>query len=485
MSHPLYAAPKKSNCPDEVPHTAYQVDYVAVNCGRIVPASKRRIRFKFGFTNVEALSAGLTGQDCRGSEHEVIITWSLSSGKQAIAFDGQEVFFDIGDTTQSKLQYSWPDKSGRTLMVKVHAAPLSTKVNPDPDWRQYDLFIDGISYFHLRKIFQLCVFPKNTPDEALKFAQKLPPRALSNEPNHFTFECNRDVEYPPPQDDDALPTKLEKLEPEPVVVADLLSFDDSPAVDIAPSPVQLLTQTDYSSAQLVNFSSHASATNSFNAPTTAYAGTQHSLQAYAHNAYHTVTPTSSPGTSDIMNSNNQTSQAPSAMYSNYQINTDSPAVYGHNPFISDACVNYRLNVAPTTAYAPESNAPAPVTPLNSSFALVTFEPTRNTYDGAVKNLVNIDDLFGNSAAPITKASLNENMNQANAHKSLGELKGSSNTNAPKKPVMNTFNPAPAYQQQGMYPSHAPQQQQQQQYNTYHYNQQGYAQPGFQYQQPTC
>lgn len=67
MSHPMYAA-RKPNNNAQVTHAIYQVDYVAVNCGSIIPSSKRRIRFKFGYTDLESLERGEKGQDCRGSE---------------------------------------------------------------------------------------------------------------------------------------------------------------------------------------------------------------------------------------------------------------------------------------------------------------------------------------------------------------------------------------------------------------------------------
>merc|ERR1712176_1659664 len=111
----------------------YQVDFVAVNCGKIVRASKKKIRFRFGYSDKEALAAGKTGQDCRASEHEVIVIWSLSSGKQAIAFDGKEVFFDVCGASQTKLTYEWQDSRGHILEVVVHAAPYSSKMKPKPD----------------------------------------------------------------------------------------------------------------------------------------------------------------------------------------------------------------------------------------------------------------------------------------------------------------------------------------------------------------
>ncbi|KAL7550794.1 hypothetical protein ACHAWF_014002, partial [Thalassiosira exigua] len=218
--HPAYA-PKEQSTATVPPQVAYQVDYVAVNCGKIVAASKRRIRFKFGYTNLHALSQGKTSHDCRGSEHEVVIEWSLSSGKQAIAFDQQEVFFDVGGTTQSKLTHCWKDSLGHTLEVKVHAASMSTKFNPDADWKQYDLIIDGVSFFLMPKIFEIGT-GGNAPESFKlkpKFSQYTP-----NRPHQALFteaknESNRTTKA-------ILPPECSKPQPDPVKVADLLSFDE-------------------------------------------------------------------------------------------------------------------------------------------------------------------------------------------------------------------------------------------------------------------
>lgn len=223
MSHPLYAAPKKSRQPNDVPHQCYQVDFAAVNCGKMVAASKRRIRFKFGYTNVEAMSDGCTGQDCRGSEHDVTITWSLSSGKQSVVYDGKEMYFDVGDTT--KVKCTFKDKDDHTIEVKAHAAPMSTKSTPDPDWRQYDLLIDGISYFRYPKIYQLGVFDTDQREDGSV------PLAFRNKSPRAETSQRRSAEGPSyDYNTESVLPKEEESATKPVEVADLLSFDDSEIV---------------------------------------------------------------------------------------------------------------------------------------------------------------------------------------------------------------------------------------------------------------
>ncbi|KAL7471431.1 hypothetical protein ACHAXS_011719 [Conticribra weissflogii] len=500
MSHPMYAAPKKSIQPHEVPHTHYQVDYVAVNCGKMVAASKRRIRFKFGYTNLEALSQGQTGQDCRGSEHDVIITWSLSSGKQAIALDGQEVFFDVGDTT--KVNQAFRDKFGTTLHVKLHAAPLSTKANPDPDWKQYDLLIDGISFFKMPKIYEIGIKPKEM--DSPSFAHRFPPKAGNNEPtSYFTYDDEpvgrRRSEENKTRKEHELPSKEEtpKLpEPaaEPVQVADLLSFDDdvSPTPAVAPTPAPVMTdpsipQYDSSVAYATSYPAPAPTMSFLNnqhptqftqsfAPTAdqaeapSFATLQQSQPVYqAPVTQNVITPNSSPGAAETKYSNYNMDNS----FANYQTSNQVPPM-------------------PTGSFS-YSNAPSlvaqPSTTNETSTALVPSNPTPTCANNAVNSLVNLDDLFGTTSGPITKQSIEKNLNDINATKPLSELKGSnsSSNGGQKKPVMNSFNAHTVYpNQQGIYGGYASQQgtqmqQPQQQHNPYSY-QQGYSQS--QHRQPT-
>ena len=298
----------------------------------------------------------------------------------------------------------------------------------------------------------------------------------NNEAKYFTYDepvRSENRKYEMPSEDHTLPIEQEQPkqervpEPEPVEVFDLLSFDDnnsSPPVAPAP-PVQPDQYAQNNYAPAANFyaapaptvssvynqgpsqytQSYAPSANPFNAPAPAFANTQAPQQtSYAPTTHTVITPTASPGNSE-------------PMYSNYQINGAPPAMQNT-----------------TTSYAP---APVAQPPVNS-FAMVPAETTPKGVDGVVNKLVNLDDLFGTSSGPITKQSVDQKMQDINAHRPLGELKGNSNNNAPKKPVMNTFNATPTYPHQGMYGMQQQQQQPQQQYNNYGFqqnNQQGYAQ----------
>lgn len=204
----------------EVPHTFYQIDYASANCGRIVPMSKRRIRFKFGYTNMTAIYDGLVGHDCRGEEHEVSIMWSLSSGKQSIEYDGKVIFVNVCDMTDGKMTHSWYDKEGHYMKVIIHSLSTSLKQTQDAEWRQYDLLVDGISYFCAPKIYQIGVFPNRNAES-----------------KQMGFAINKDH-----------PHVIEPSEPKPTEVVDLLSFDDFP---VTPTE-QIKTVTPHASPHANN-----------------------------------------------------------------------------------------------------------------------------------------------------------------------------------------------------------------------------------------
>lgn len=130
----------------------YQIDFSAVACGKTVSSSKRRIRWRFGFSNQEALGLGETGTACRGEEHDVTLIWSVTSGKRLIFSDGQELHYSTNRT--GVFEYSWTMRGNHVVKVIAHAAP---PMSGNPGFRQYDLFVDGLSFFNFPKVFELGV----------------------------------------------------------------------------------------------------------------------------------------------------------------------------------------------------------------------------------------------------------------------------------------------------------------------------------------
>jgi len=130
--------------------TPYQVDFSAIAAGKRVSSTKRKIRWRFGYANQHALADGRTGIDCRGEEHDVTIVWSITSGKRQISMDGKEVHYSTNRA--GLLEFNWQSKGNHVIKVTCHAAPPMTA---QPGFRQYDLSIDGQSFFTMPKVFQI------------------------------------------------------------------------------------------------------------------------------------------------------------------------------------------------------------------------------------------------------------------------------------------------------------------------------------------
>lgn len=133
----------------------YQIDFTAVASGKRIASTKRRVRWRFGFTNQEALASGMTGTDCRGEEHDITLVWSLTSGKRLVLADGQEVHYS--NSRSSVFEFSWTMRGNHVLKVIAHASPPigSNKHQRATPFRQYDFFIDGQSFFNLPKVYRL------------------------------------------------------------------------------------------------------------------------------------------------------------------------------------------------------------------------------------------------------------------------------------------------------------------------------------------
>jgi hypothetical protein len=105
---------------------------------------------RWGFASNEALSQGQTGIACRGEEHDVTMVWSLTSGKRQITVDGQEVHYS--SNRAGIVDFSWTMRGNHILKVVAHANP---PLSATPNFRQYDFFVDGQSFFDMPKVYEL------------------------------------------------------------------------------------------------------------------------------------------------------------------------------------------------------------------------------------------------------------------------------------------------------------------------------------------
>lgn len=139
-----------NNAHNRSPTQMYQIDFNAVAAGRHIAMSKRRIRWRFGFPNKEALEAGETGTGCRGTEHDVTVIWSVTSGKKVIIADSHHIHMSMDRS--SVFDHSFNLRGNHVARVCIHANPPTTSGT-----RQYELYIDGRSFFTLPKVFELGV----------------------------------------------------------------------------------------------------------------------------------------------------------------------------------------------------------------------------------------------------------------------------------------------------------------------------------------
>lgn len=135
----------------------YLIEFSCVNTGKRVASSKKRIVWKFGFTNQEALAQNKTGQDCRGEEHEVVLIWSVASGKRVVLFNNQEVHYS--NNRHAEFHCSWAIRphnrnggaNGASYNIQIVALLHPSHISH----KQYNLLINNQSVFDLPKISEL------------------------------------------------------------------------------------------------------------------------------------------------------------------------------------------------------------------------------------------------------------------------------------------------------------------------------------------
>ena len=82
----------------------------------------------------------------------MIIVWSITSGKRQIIMDGREIHFSSNRV--GVIDFSWNAKGNHVFKTICNATP---PLSPQPGYRQYDLLIDGQSFFRMPKVFELGV----------------------------------------------------------------------------------------------------------------------------------------------------------------------------------------------------------------------------------------------------------------------------------------------------------------------------------------
>lgn len=188
--------------PNKVFPVPYQVDFTVEAKGRHLDSTKRKLIWKFGFADPPAVFPQLhdaneniigdnsntnnntdgsivpysentkKGVECRGREHEIMLTWSLITSKVHIYVDSREIYRHEPIKDDIKLN-PWssqfhrgfdlpnPEFNGKhRIDIRCYArTPMGAK-NMVVDanggrFRQYDLTVDGLSYFSFPAMFEL------------------------------------------------------------------------------------------------------------------------------------------------------------------------------------------------------------------------------------------------------------------------------------------------------------------------------------------
>ena len=127
----------------------YQINFRSKRAGKHITATKRRITFQFGFSSATAIASGQSDVNCRGEEHEVVLVWSHISGKRELFMDGKPIHVSKGPRGNTKFQFTW---GIGPHVLKINANFKDQAKNFE---RQFDLFLDGITFFRFLKIYQL------------------------------------------------------------------------------------------------------------------------------------------------------------------------------------------------------------------------------------------------------------------------------------------------------------------------------------------
>jgi len=126
------------------------VDFCCEHIGKYIGSSKRRITWRFGFTNVHAAGEGKCGVDLGVEEHEVVLIWSVTSNKIKVFWNKTNSSHLLREKrTTGKVHISWESRSGEKFQILAHESKPEKKTKSSSNTSQYDLLIDGVSLFSL------------------------------------------------------------------------------------------------------------------------------------------------------------------------------------------------------------------------------------------------------------------------------------------------------------------------------------------------
>jgi hypothetical protein len=159
---------------------AYQIDWNISSSGKWISKTKLFAKFSFGLLD-KVKNANQTNSSNRNlyrgnKEHEVKVSWSIASGKKRVWLDDKEVQYLLEKTNGKsidggKFEISFSLVDNDEHMIKIVAFGNTPGIFAS-DFRQFDLFIDGCSFFDLqRRVFfkSMRVLKQSCNDEKEEF----------------------------------------------------------------------------------------------------------------------------------------------------------------------------------------------------------------------------------------------------------------------------------------------------------------------------
>lgn len=446
----------------------YQVDWQAEAKGKRLSSTKRRVQFRFGFSSAEAIQAGQMGPACRGEEHEVVLTWSLTSGKRTVTYDGKQVHYSKSKSvSDTNFGTTFPIDGGHT--VKLIANAVAPMFASDPNFRQYDLVLDGCSFFNMPKIFELGTKTqaRRAPTRAVRPVAPRPPASHTRPKAALApVRAAKAAAVPSTQDllGDAFGDSNDLVssnQPPPPP-----SLPEAPAHDPF-SPAA--TQQSYESVTTSILSAYGcSSAPALAANSQALVPVQSTTSPYALSPVTPQTTVSPTATAPVVNPPNVYSPAPQTP--TFQAPHQAPLFPSQQPPITPQQLQYRSEPAHVSGSTSPTSVICPEQPqVQLTMKPLTFDEIEtqtasasasSPMEKAVKSLVNLDDIGQSRQSPEQiKYQNNRVVNQHPVSKPLpptkadwslgmkptiGEIKSKAPPKAPpSKEIMRThaFDPA--------------------------------------------
>ena len=348
----------------------YQINYRAKRAGKHISATKRRITFQFGFSSLSAIRAGKTEVNCRGEEHEIVLIWSHITGKRELFMDGKSIHLSKVARGNTKFEYSFNLKGGNhVLKIIAHGTPPMG----ENSYKQFDLELDGMSYFTFAKIYELGnnIGRKSSSGRSGSRALTVATHSAAPLPQSYDY---RGMAYDV-RDDAEYEEEVETAPMSTVTTVDL--FDTTQTITAQPQAI-ISPVTQYSEAASQSFNN-----NSYN--------TQPSLTA--------------------------------SSYSSSEYDEFAPVAVATNQKSFDSVSNEILS-----AYAVNNTSvpppPCDVSNQSSSRALVPVnEENMDAITKSMKSLVNLDDITTQPFQPLSANNMKQQQSKTNSGSNWGSHVG--------------------------------------------------------------